>query len=172
MDVFEPVVNQAIVDMFCIKMAKGTSLYKGFLNIEDKVDISSDELCWFALDGKEPLKYGNIVRKVKTNKPILLVNITSGLFKSHFSDMLNLMGADDRDDVLAALGVATNVDKQLASRISEIYGKYVHGYAQPFDVPSCWHNRFPREVCLFQMGKNKLVTRDASSGGGYLSQRE
>lgn len=44
-----------------------------------------------------------------------------------------------------------NLDKLMVAHMREIYGKLVDGYIQPMKVPSCWHNVFDTEVCLFEV---------------------
>ena len=114
-----------------------------------------------------------------------LVNICSGLFKSHFTDMLNLIhDKEEREQALSAIGIPNlsvqqslisqnvrpnnlctvgqtqysrysgeNLDKVMLKHMMNVYGKYVDGYVQPVDLPTCWHRTFPKELCVFNVYK-------------------
>jgi hypothetical protein len=67
----------------------------------------------------------------------------------------------------------TQLDHNMAMEMQDAYGPYVQGYMQPTDRPSCWHVRFPSEVCIFNIGnvefKEGPIQR-RQKGGGKAAQ--
>jgi len=99
-------LSPSSLELFTITLAKGTILYKGFNDPSHKFDPSSRNPCWFAFNKDHAKKYGGNVCVVKLSKKLVLINICSGLFKSHFTDMLNLLNdKDEREQALGAIGV-------------------------------------------------------------------
>jgi hypothetical protein len=67
----------------------------------------------------------------------------------------------------------TNLDSNMVMEMIDAYGKYVQGYFQPTDRPSCWHMRFPSEVCIFNVSKIEFKeggVRRKQRGGGSVKE--
>ena len=208
-------LTDSTIELFTLVLPKGTLLYKGF-ETETKFDYSFKGPSWFALDRKEAEKYGRHVCSVKLSHKLLLINISSGIFKMHFADMLNMIpDKEEREEALGALGIpdpetqqslinkrilkmhqpenkckrnvdlemetkyfqghsrysGKALDKTMVQNMMNIYGKIVDGYVQPMDVPSCWHGRFPKEVCLFNVSKSQLHPSSKAQRGGGCARK-
>lgn len=100
----EPVINETLVSLFTIVLAKGTVLYKGTSDGKP-FNISSNEPCWFALCETIAQKYGPNAVHVRLAEPIKLININSELFNLHFKDCMNLRPLAEKEDILFTLGM-------------------------------------------------------------------
>ena len=144
--------------LFVLEVPKGTIVFKGF--DDEKIDFASKDPCWFSFDAKTSKKYGKVVKKFKLGKTVRVINITSILFKQHFADQVNILDMDvsEKQNVYATLG-------NMVLTMKRIYGKYLDGYVQPVEIPSCWHGSFPKELCIFDVSKTLLVPLDMKTGG-------
>lgn len=145
-------LSSASFELFTIVIPKGTILYKGFNDSSTKFDASSREPCWFAFDREHAQKYGRNVCAVKLTKKLALVNICSGLFKTHFTDMMNLIeDKDEKEQALGAIGVpnlsvqeslvVTNVPEKARPDNLCIVNKQLFAQTQYFDG----HSRYSAE---------------------------
>lgn len=76
--------------MFTLVFPKDSAIYKGFENASAKFDHNSKNSCWFALEKDKAIKYGNYVYGFQTSKTMRFINISSSLFKLHFTDQINI----------------------------------------------------------------------------------
>ena len=100
-------IDAGCIPMFALILPKGTVIYKGFKNMNTVFNHNSKEPCWFALRKEQSMKYGDNIQAFKTTTPIKLINISSTLFKSHFTDQINMALIDpiDKENILMTLGI-------------------------------------------------------------------
>jgi hypothetical protein len=214
-----PILNDGIVDLFCIILPKNNKIFKG--TDAPTLDLTRTTASWFSRDKKECKKYGKQILTFSSRRNLKLINITSHIFRMHFLDQINLAMADDsiaKEDLLVPVGLPNTrvqraiVDKNVSSHtrpefchnkeddetkqtkylseffgfhrysgkildanmvqmMKNIYGKYVDGYIQPMQLPTCWHDTFADEICLFDVSKCNLSPHKNSQGGGKKTKQ-
>ena len=98
--------------LFTNDLPTGSTLYKGFNTTEE--GIPPTEPCWFTTTENNAKPQGKIVKKFITKKTISLINISSTLFKMHFTDQINMrFPYDEAKDILLPLGVPDVAGQQL-----------------------------------------------------------
>lgn len=132
-----PIITEAIVDMFCIEVPKGTTLYKG----DDKqtFDMSRHAPLWLTRTKPKCKK----MFEFTTNRKLKLINITSQLFRMHFLDQVDFDSSENTGIIEQFAGLHSH---KAVSKMSQFYGKYVDGYI-----------RLPEEVCIFDVGDKAYI---------------
>lgn len=79
--------EENFVNSFCFELEQGQTVYKG---LKVKYNSSHKNSIWVCADPQNAQKYG-IVHKLKTTRPLKLINITSRIFRYHYLDNINFL---------------------------------------------------------------------------------